>query len=254
MLIPNNLFSGGASLHDGDLAAALRGIAQTFAARTASGVADLTADNSGGTPGATIADVPNFTLSAVSGTNAVAKTEMETAFGLVVDGIAEIVAQADTIRDSIPNVFGALTDSMGGTAADGTIGALDVSATGVNAAMASAAGSNTVLAAVRSRLAQAAMYVNALCVATGQTPLTNGLVSNLAADAAWGTTFAAVSTDTGTATDGSDTTAANAIVLKTEFDARMATMADAIASMAAKLDAITDDANATAVCGVIAAA
>lgn len=254
MLLNDDTFLGGAGLSEPDgLAAALKGIAQTLAARTAAGVDDLTADNSGGSAGATIADITDYSHGVQDSTNAVAKAEAETALDGVVDGLMEIVAQADTIRDSIPNVFGALTDSMGGTAADGTIGAIDVSATGVDASMCSSAGMNTVLTALRSRMVQAAIYVNKLCVATGQTPLTIVRTSLLPGDAAYGTTFAAVSTDTGTATDGSAADATNGIVLKTEFDAKQALFADAIASMAAKLDAITADANATVACGVIAA-
>jgi hypothetical protein len=254
MKVTDTSFEGGAGLSEtgGTLSQAIKGIAQTFAARAAAGVADFAADNSGGTAGAALADVADFTLAAQSGTNAVAKAEAEASFGAVVNALGEIVAKANAIQATVPNVFAALTDSMGGAAADGTIAAIDASATGVDAAMCSASGANTVLSALRSRTVQAAHYVNQLCVATGQTPLTDGIVSAPASAAEWGTVFAAVSTDTGTATDGSDTTAANAIALATEFDVRVGALADAVASMAAKLDAITADANATKACDVVA--
>lgn len=255
MLITNETFSGGAGLHDpsGGLAEAIKGIAQTFAARAASGIADFTADNSGGTPGSELANVADFTLSVVSGTNAVAKAEMETSFGQVRDALSEIIAKVNAVRAVVPDAFAALTDSTGGAGADGTIAAIDATGTGVNSAMASCAGANTVLAVLRSRTAQVAHYVNKLSVATGQEPLTDNITSNLAADAQWGTVVSAISTDTGTATNGSDTTAANAIVLVTEFDERVGALADAVASMAAALDAITADANATKTCPVVAA-
>lgn len=248
--ISANAFSGTGQVFDGTLAAAVRGMAQNIAVKAASGVADFTADNSGGSAGSTIANVTRFTLSAVGSNNAVAKAEAETAAGGVVDGLMEIVAKAQAVN-AVVGAFGTLTDSMGGTAADGTIAAIDVSATGAGSSLASAAGMNTLYDTLRSRTVQAAYYVNALCRATGQTELTVS-IDNALYTAAWGTTFAAVSTDTGTAVDGSDALEANACVLKTEWDAAQVVFANAIASMAAKLDAMTADANATAVCSVVA--
>lgn len=254
MRISSDSYGGGVNVNDpAGLALALRTMAITFAARAAAGVDDFTADNSGGTAGATLADIPTPSHSAQDGTNAVAKTEAETSFGQVVDGLAEIIAQANLVRAEMPEVFAALVDNTGGSAADGTIAAIDDSATGVDSAMCASAGARTVVAALRSAVAQAGYYVNKLCVATGQTALVDGITSNAAADAEWGVTFAAISTDTGTAADGSAADAANGIYTKAEFDVAVGAMADAIASMAAKLDAITADANATAACGVVAA-
>lgn len=251
-IIKSTSFQGGAGVNDGALADAVRGIAQTFAARAAAAVDDLTADNSGGTPGAAIAAIPDFTLSVLGTNDAVAKAELETAFDGVVDAVSELIAQANAVRAVIPDAFALLVDNTGGTAADGTIAAIDVSATGAGASLASATGTNTVLSTLRSRVAQIASYVNKLCVATGVAPLTLDLTSHVVADAEWGVVFAAVDIDTGATVSGADTTAANACVLKTEFDTTMPVLANAVASMAAKLDAITADANATKTCGVVA--
>lgn len=249
--VSSTQYIGHAGVADGTLADAIRGVAQTLAARAASTVADFTADNSGGTPGGTIADVPTITPSVVTGTNAIAKTEAEAAFAGVVDGLSEVIAKCNAIRAVIPNAFGQLVDNTGGAAADGTIAAITVAGTGVNAAMASGAGADAVVRTLRSRIAQVAFYVNKVATAAGADTLAVVMPNNRLYGE-WGLSFAAVSTDTGATTDGSEADAANGVLLKDEFDAAMTSMANAVASMAAKLDAITDDANATFTCPVVA--
>lgn len=243
--IGSKTFSGSAKVFDGTLAAAVKGLAIQRALQLASGVADIT-DSSTGSAGASFAAVAALTPSAVSGTNAAQKAALETAYGTVRDGLKEIVAQVNLVRAKVP-AFSALTDSMGGTAADGTIGAIGNALTGVSTSMAAAAGAQSVLDVLASRTSQAVYFVNELCYATGLTPL----VDSSGSDKAFSTTFAAVSTDTGTAASGADT-GANAIALVAEANARLGVLKDAIASMAAKLNAMTADANATAAATVIA--
>lgn len=243
MKISKGQFAGGAGVNDGILSDILRGIAQTSTIRLAAGVADLVDSSGGGVGNNTIADVPNFTPSAVSGSNAVAKAEAEAGAVNVLNGLANLIAQANSIRAVVPEAFTALVNSTGGVpGGSNTIAAIDVSATGTNTALASAAGMNTLYRALRSRLAQMAVYVNKLAVATGLTPLTIGLTNY---DASASNVFAAVSTNTGTAVTGASAADATACVTKVEWDARQLLLANAIADMAAKMNAMTADANAT---------
>lgn len=248
MKISSQGFAGGAGLASGDLADALRGITQHFHAIEASAISGVT-DNSGGTANGSVVNCPNVTYAVVGTNDAVAKTEAETALGGIRDAIKEIVARCNAIRAVVP-AFAALTDSMGGNAADGTIGVIDVSATGAGSSLASAAGMNAVYAVLRARLRLAANYVNALCYATDIAPMTVSITAPYTGE--WGTTFSAVSTDTGTAVDGSDVTAANACVKKTEWDAVQAVWADNIAELAAKINAITDAGQANHILDVVA--
>lgn len=248
MKITSKGFAGGAGLASGDLSAALRGIAQHFAAIEASAIDGVT-DNSGGTADGAVVDCPNVTPAAVGSNDCVAKAEAETALGGIRDALKEIVARCNAVQAVVP-AFAALTDSMGGTGADGTIGAIDVSATGAGSTLASAAGMNSVYATLRARLRLAANYVNDLCYATDIAPMTVSMTSPY--DGEWGTTFSAVSTDTGTAVDGSDTTAANAAVKKAEWDTVQAIWADNIAELAAKINAVTAAGQANHILDVVA--
>lgn len=251
MLIKANQFQGGAGVNDGILANAIRGVAQTLAIRSASTVTDLVDNSGGGAGNNVLANIPDFTPSAVGSNNAVAKAEAETAAGGVVNGLANIREQINLIRATIPDVFSDLVDNMGGTpGVSKTIAAIDVSATGAGSSLASAAGMNTLFRTLRGRIFQLATHVNKLAVATGLTPLTIQLADFTAVHTG---TLAAVSTNTGTAVTGASAADATACVLKTEWDARQLLLANAIADMAAKLNAITADANGTKPCPVIAA-
>jgi hypothetical protein len=237
--IGSKSFNGSGRVFDGTLASILRGMAQRDALMIAAALADVT-DTSGGAATGTLANVAAFTPAAVSGANAAQKAALEAAYGTVRDAIKEIVSQVNVIRAKVP-AFSALTDSLGGTGANGTIDAVTVAITGVSTSMAQAAGSNAYLAALAARTAQAAYFVNELCYAAGITPLTDSTVSG---SKTYGTTFAALPADTGTAASGADA-GANAIVLATEATARLTVLRASIASMAAKLNAMTADANAT---------
>lgn len=246
--IKTGTFSGTGHTFDGTLADALRGLAQNIAVKAASAVDDFTADNSGGTPGASISALADVTLSAVGSNNCIALTEANAAASDVADAIATILEQVDAVNDVV-GAFSAITDNTGGSAGSGTIAAIDASGTGAGSSLVSAVAYNAHLKEVRARLGQTVDLVNKLANATGITPLT----SSLGPDASvFGSTVAVIDVTLGTAVDGSDDTTANAAVLKTEWDDRQGLIADAVASMAAKLDEMTADANATAVCTVVA--
>lgn len=242
-------FSGASKVHDGTLADAIRGVAQSLAAMNAATITDLT-DSSGGTADTTIAAIGSFTPAVLGTTDAVAKAELEASLLEMVDGIAEIVAQVNNIQAVVP-AFPALTDSMGGTAADGTIALFNVAHTGQGASNASATGANTALDAIKIALSQAAYWVNRVCTACGVAGLTDssGVVGD---DRVFDAVFAAISLDTGTAVSGADLTAANATVLATDADAINGLVADAVADMAARLNACTAAANANPIPTVFA--
>jgi hypothetical protein len=228
-------FSGAGSIHDGTLATAMRAMAQRLALGLAVGVSDFTADNSGGTDGTgtigAIALPAGFTS---VGTDLSPKAGLETALGTVRNAISTVLAQANLVAAATG--ADAAVDNTGGTSGAGTIAAVTVATTAVTGASgngAAATGTIEVLTNTRNALAQLAQYVNTLCVATGQTKL----VDNSGGDAGTaGKTFAALSTDTGTATpDGASLSG----IEDTAGEAFLTGCANAIATIAAKLDAIT---------------
>lgn len=244
--INRSTFTGSGKVFDGTLAAAVMSLAQGHARRVAASLSDIT-DNGGGTNDVGgLRDPGTFTPFEESGTASTAKAEFETAVGGVRDAIKEIVAQCNTIRAKVP-AFDALTDSMGGTAADGTIAAIDDSMTAAAADLVAVDGANAVFATLNARMSQACFYVNKLRAACGM----SAIASELDDYSGMSGTFAAVSTDTGTAVDGSDAEE-NATVSKAEADAKLDVMSDNIKTLSTALNAITADANANAALDVVA--
>lgn len=236
VLVKKDHFSGFGKVfseQDG-LAAAVRGVAQFQALQALASVADLTDNSGGAAANGTIEAIGSFTPAVLAGTDCAQKAELEAGFGGVVAALAEIIAQANTIRAKVP-AFSALTDSTGGGAADGTIAAIDVSYTGVGASLASATGANTVLTALTSRIAQATVYVNKVAVACGKAEI----VDNSGGTKVYSGTFAAVSTDTGTAVSGATTAPTNAAIKATDANAVMQKLANAIKELASKLNECT---------------
>jgi hypothetical protein len=245
--IKKSEYSGLGHLFDGRLAAVVMGLAAGQALRSASTAADIT-DSSTGAATGTLAALTAATPAVVGTNDAAQKAALETELTAVLNAIKEIVAQINVVRAKVP-AFDALTDSMGGTGADGTIGAISSALTGVGASMASATGFNAVLVTLGARISQAAHYLNHLLTACGQTNL---IVSTGSKVTSYSTTFAAVSVSTGSAASGADTTSANAIVKVADANAKLVVLKNSIASMAAKLNALTADANATPVPTVVA--
>jgi hypothetical protein len=245
--IKTDQFTGTGHVFNGTLAAAVRGLAQNIAAKAASGVDDFAADNSGGTATTGLVAVAAFTLAAVGTDDCVAKAEAETTLGGVRNGLSTLLTQVNLVNAKIG--LAALTDSTGGTSGTGTIAAIDDSATGAGSALMAASGGNAAVKALRIAAAQVAYHINEIAEATAQTKLTDATVKT---EKVFGLVVAAVSVATGTAVDGSDALAANAAVKKADWDAKLDIFSDNIASMAAKLDAVTAAANANAVCTVVA--
>lgn len=239
-------FTGGGQLYRLDqngLTPALRGLAQSLARIAASAVTALT-DNSGGAAAdGTIEAMAGFTPAVLGSTDCVQKAELEAAFASLTDGLKELIAQANALHAKVPALDGALVDNIAGTAADGTIGAVDVSMIAVATSLASASGANAFNTAYRNAVSQLVVHVNKLCVACGVVPL----VDSGGGTPAFGTTFADIAEGTGTAVSGADTSAANAAIKKTDGDARLVAMTNALKEIAAKLNACRSATGGTAI-------
>ena len=211
---PNGAFTGAKSI-----AGVLRGIAQQYAASVmqAASVDDLT-DNSGGTAGDTIALPGTLTATDADGSNLASKTTTQNAIDTVVDGLVELVAKANTIATAVG--LDTVTDTSGGTAADGTIAAVTVATTGA-ATGAALAETEALRKQVNNYIATAVGMTNEICASVGVSKLQlSGLGDHQS-------TVAAISVDVGTA--------ATPGVSKADMDALLAVWRNHVASIAAKL-------------------
>jgi hypothetical protein len=239
-------FSGGSQLYRVDqngLTPALRGLAQGLARISASAVSALTDNSGGATADGTIDAMTAFTLAALGSTDCAQKAELEASFANLTDGLKELIAQANAIHAKVPAMDGVLTDSIVGTAADGTIGAVDVSMTAVATSLASAVGANAFNTNYKNAISQLVYHVNKLCVACGVTALVDGGGGTVS----FGTTIADIPEGTGTAVSGADATAANAGIKKTDCDAKLVLMTNALKEIATKLNACRSTTGGTAV-------
>lgn len=228
-------FSGGSDLATGRLAAMLRDQAirdaktQVAALVTATTLAVLTDNSGGAAANGTVENIPIPTAGFTEvGTASAQKAGFETALGTVKNAITELAAKLVTIKPYIP--ASDIVNNVGGTAADGTIAAITVSLTAVNTSIASFTGSRTVMQNVKNQIYQLVLETNKFAVAVGVTPLANAITgAELVANA-----LPALSTDTGTAVDG---TAASG-VSKVAADAFLAACAAAVKEIATKINAV----------------
>jgi hypothetical protein len=225
-------FSGGSYLFgtsDKALSSVLRKIVQFQAATVVAALGDLT-DNGGGTAG-TMAKAARSSGAVLVGTTGAQKAAFEAAMVTVKNAITELAAQVLTIVAVAP-VTDAVTNSVGGTAADGTIAAITTTLTGVNTSVVPAAGYNTLVDAYNNAFAQLTYYVNAIAEAVGLTKLS---VAGLGGLAAYSTTFAALATSVGTAT----TISAGDGVSAVEAAAALVVWANNVKTLSTKLNAAT---------------
>jgi hypothetical protein len=228
-------FSGGAALTDGILADALRDFAiyeaktRVAAAVVATTLANLTDSSGGAAANGTMDVIPvpaaGFTEAATASAQ---KAGFETALGTVKNAITELAAKVVALKAIVPATD--LVNSVGGASVNGTIEAITVSLTAVNTSIVSYATGSGVMKNVRNYLYTLAIEVNKLCVALGVTPI-------VIAQGEWSavaTPLAALSTDTGTAVDG---TAASG-VSKAAGDAFLAACAAATKELATKINAL----------------
>lgn len=203
------------------------------------GTADLTDNSGGAAANGTIEAVVTPTLAVLGSTDATQKAEFEAGALNVVDALKELIARMNTIVAKVP-AFAALTDSLVGTAADGTIAVIDATYTGVAASMAKGLDVQTIIAELKSRVSQAAYHVNRVATACGQVPV----IDSLGVTKVFSSTFA-VTTATVSTASGADATSANAIIKVADAGVFMAALAAAIKELATKLNACTGTTPAT---------
>lgn len=240
-----NHFSAASQVYRVDqngLTPALRGLAQNVARIAASAVPALVDNSGGASADGTLDAIAAFTPAVLGTDDAVQKAALEAGFATVVDALKEIVAQCNQLHARVPALTGVLVDNLSGAGADGTIGAVTTSYSGVGASMASAAGANAVLANIRNRIAQLGYAVDILCVACGVSPL----VDNSGGLDSTSLVVADVAVTTGTAASGADSGTANAIVKAANVTAVMGSVAAAIKELAAKLNACRSATGGTA--------
>jgi hypothetical protein len=197
-------------------------LVQQAARGVVSGVTNLT-DSSAGTAGSTVvAADASFVDTAVSGSNLATKASAEAALVTVQDALKELATKANEYAGKLG--VDQITYNGGGAAADGTIGAVTVATTG-GATGPTNANLAPIVTALNTATYNIAILTNKCAKAVGATQLT--VFQDTAA-----TTVAALSTNTGTA--------ATPGVTKVELDASLVTMANNIATIAAKLNAIND--------------
>ena len=186
-------------------------------------VAALT-DSSGGdaTPTADeVQFVDAFVGAANSGTSLAQKAATETALGKVKNAVTELATKTNEILALLG--LTQLTDNSGGTAADGTIAAMDTSTTAATTGCVVAT-TNAIVTVINDAFNELGLKANIIAKAVG----IEGV--NLAADfASKNGTIAAISTSTGTAADPG--------VTKAEVDAALVIWADNVAYLAALLNA-----------------
>lgn len=223
-------FSGAANVHNGVLASVLMSLAGGIAKTAAGTVADLTDNGGGAAADGTIAAIPLATGTPAAGATCPTKAEIETDFGQVKDALTEIAAKIVAVAAKVPAFTP--TNSIGGTAADGTIAAITTAITGATASRVAKTGFNSVTTALRDGVATLARDVNALARATGISELTD----NSGGVAAFNNTYAAINVSTGTA--AADGTAS---VVSSEATATLVALANAVKELSTKLNAITSD-------------
>lgn len=188
-----------------------------------SGVSALT-DSSGGTnASAIVAASTSLVNAANSGTNLAGKATAETALGTVVDALGELYAKANAYATVL--AIDTVTNSGGGTAPDGTVGAVTVAVTAA-ATGAQAVTTNATLDAINTSFYKLGVLVNKIAIAQGKAKLA------LPAGYVYTNAVAALSTDTGTAADPG--------ITKVAFDAELVKLRANVASVAFILNSFND--------------
>jgi hypothetical protein len=201
-------------------------IAQQHARQAASGIVALT-DSSGGTASTTrsVVSIPaDLANKAASGSDLATAASAVTQLTLVKDAILELATKAKAVAAAIGvPAADQLTYNGGGTAADGTIGAIGTTTGAATGAQASNV--NTSILALDGALYTVSRFVSQLATAEGVNTLSTAKDLGTFAK-----TVAAI-------TIGAGADAAPG-VKKAELDAKLALFANNIATIAARLNAL----------------
>jgi hypothetical protein len=223
-----------------------RQLAQSVGRIAATGVTALTDNSGGASADGTIGAIGAVTAAAVGSNDALQAAAGGAGLLTVVNALKEIAAKCNTFNGKVPALGSGITDSLTGTAADGTIAAVTVSYSGVGASMASFTDVDAAVTALTNRIATLALAVNKLCTACGVSELTDssgGRANTLLV-------LDDVTTTLTTATGADNTT--HAIVLAADFAAKAALLAAAVKELATKLNALRDSSTGYLVATVVA--
>lgn len=238
-IIKNDSFSGNSRIYDGTLADAIRNLAQIQAKAKAETLGDLT-DNSGGTTAdGTVPVIPKCTTTPGASDTTPTKAEVDAALVTAADAAQEVVDKLQAVAALVPAF--SPTDSIGGAASDGTIGAITATFTGTDASggtCVAKASLNTALDLYTVVLTNVGRDINRLMVACGQTEMDISALEAVyearGGDYATEHTYAALTQATGdAATDGTESAD------DTEAEASFAAIADIVAEYADALNTLT---------------
>lgn len=228
--MPTFLNKGSMTADGTNIPAMVYAMAQREAKRTVSaGVTDLT-DSTGGTASTTFvigAQSVALANAANSGTNLSDTTTSLAALTAVLDAYREIGTKANTIATAlgITNV----TYSVGGAAADGTVGAISVGVTAA-ATGCQATNINLALTGFNNTAYHLSQFINKLAVACGVSQLVCNATSP---SGGYLTTLPAITVATGAAADPG--------VTKAALDAQLVIARNNVATLAARLNAMSTD-------------
>lgn len=215
--------STAARVDGGSLNQLLGVIAQQTARQVTTAENDLT-DSSGGTASAKreIVAVPADLVNAANaGTNLASSATALAKLDLVKDALLEIATKANSLATKIGTA--PLTYNGGGTAADGTIGAIGTTTAAATGAKATE--TNASILVLNEAMFSVARFINRLCTATGVQRLDVKIVGE------FDDPVLAITNAVGTAADPG--------VTKAALDAKLALYANNIATMAARLNVMT---------------
>ena len=224
-------FSGLRNVHGTNttsLSNIVRGISQDLALYALSTVTDLTDNSTGATPVGTISAIPIPAPHTLSGTDAAQKAATDSALATVNQALIDLADQLVTIKAKVPAT--SAINSMGGTPST-TIAAVTKTVSGVGTSCVDAPAGIACLTAMVNTVAELAVEVNKVAVACNQTPV----VDHSGGVKAYTGVFAALTATTGTATSG----AALSTLAATAVSATLTGLANAVAELAAKLNACT---------------
>lgn len=234
--VTKKAFSGSAHLFDGTLAAVVMSLLVNQARTAIAAVTDVT-DSSGGVSDGNSLIAPAVPAAFTAGvSDAVLKAEIEASLVVVAQGVKEIVAKLNAIQAIAPVFKSTLTDNMGGAAVNGVIEAVDDSMVGTSSGglLVSRTGLVTVVTGILNRIEQVHFFVNEAARAVGVAEIVSDLDNWDGVKAEYSTTFPVVSTNT-----GANVTTTNT-VSKVAADALLDTLSDNLATLAAKVNAITN--------------
>lgn len=218
---------GGAALDGSNPEKVMLALAKQHAQLTVAAVAAFT-DNGAGTSNGNVVLSAPVANAANAATNLAGKATSEAAAATVLDALMELAVKSNEYGTALG--LGTLTNNLGGTAADGTIGAVTKTVTAATTGI-QASNTNTYIVAVNKVLNSIRAKVNAASRALGYTEVGLTITSGAEDPALLTTLPALVVNSLGTAADPG--------VTKVAFDAVLTQQANSIKALSVAIDALT---------------